>query len=132
MARLDRHAVSGERHIFASHQVRAADMQLITGGNINAPPRRAHRTEALTLGSAFLTEIVRAFAAADGEANPARAHQAGFFLFLKAPGGVAVRRRHDIDVVARLKLHVAVARHGGSVHQQVIARNDLHVIATQQ
>jgi hypothetical protein len=38
VARLDRHAVAAERHIFASHQIRAADMQLITGGNINAPP----------------------------------------------------------------------------------------------
>ena len=107
-------------------------MGLVSCRNRDVTPRRAHRTEALTLGGAFLTKIVRAFAAADGEANPARAHQAGFFLFLKAPGGIAVRGRHDIDVVARLKLHVAIARHGGSVHQQVIARNDLHVIAAQQ
>ena len=107
-------------------------MGLVSGRNRDVTARRAHRTEALALGGTLLTKIVRAFTAADGEANPARAHQAGFFLFLKAPGGVGVGGRHDINVVARPKLHVAIARHRGAEHPQVIARHHLHVIAAQQ
>ncbi len=107
-------------------------MGLVSGRNRDVTARRTHRTEALTLGGALLTEIVRAFAAADGEANPARAHQAGFLLFLKAPGGVGVGSCNDINVVACLKLHVAIARHGGAEHPQVIARHHLHVVAAQQ
>ncbi len=71
-------------------------------------------------------------ATADTDPDPPGAHQAGFFLFLKAPGGIRVGRGHDIDVITCVERHAVIAHYGGAFHQQVVARLHGDAVAGKQ
>ncbi len=109
MPRLNHHAVTGQADILLCDDICPADMRLFARCNADVTARRADGAEALALGGTLLAKIVGGLAAADGEANAARAHQAGLFGLLKAPGSVGVGRRHDVHIVACGKGHIAVA-----------------------
>ena len=85
MPRLNHHAVAGKMDILLRDDIRPADMCLFARRDADAAARRADRAEAFALGRALLAQVVGGFAAADGEADTARAHQSGLFGLLKAP-----------------------------------------------
>ncbi len=78
-------------------------MRLLARRDADAAARRADRAEAFTLRRALLPQIVGGFAAANGEADTARAHQAGLFGLLKTPGCVGVARRHEFRGAERYR-----------------------------
>lgn len=101
MAGVNHHAAAGDADIPVRNGIGTADMRLVTRGNRDAAAGATHRGGTLALGCTGLAAVAGRLTAADTEPDAAGTHQTGFFLFLKAPGGIGVSRCHDIDVKVR-------------------------------